>query len=379
MPENSQRRTFISDLIIVAVFAIICASLCFVDAATKLSVHEGSKEKAQVQTVDNSSLITLGLLKQGEQLLTVKVLSGNYKGQIFNAVNIVRAQMDLDKIFNVGDTILVGIPQGSNPDSTINAQDFYRIDWTIALLGLFAILLIVFAGMTGLKAMVSFVFSWLVIWKIVVPLCLNGFNAIAICLVAVTMLSAVIIFLVAGFTRKGVVAFLGACLGVIASCSMAIVFTKLFKINGAVMPFSQALLYSGFENLSLSDLYIGAIFLSSSGAVMDLGMDVSAGMREIAIHKPDISRLALAKSGFNIGRSVVGTMTTTLLLAYSGGYLTLLMTFAAQGVEPIDFINNPYVASESVKTIIGSFGIVLVAPFTAIVGAYFYGRVEKRV
>ena len=105
---------------------------------------------------------------------------------------------------------------------------------------------------------------------------------------------------------------------------------------------------------------------------MDLGMDVAAGMEEIVYHKPDISRKELVRSGIRIGQSVVGTMTTTLLLAYSGGYLTLMMTFAAQGTSPVDFINNPYVASEAVKTLIGSFALVLVAPFTAIAGGIIY-------
>jgi len=75
-----------------------------------------------------------------------------------------------------------------------------------------------------------------------------------------------------------------------------------------------------------------------------------------------------------MGRAVVGTMTTTLLLAYSGGYLTLLMVFAAEGTKPLDFINSTLVSAELVKTLVGSFGLVLVAPFTALVSAMFYGK-----
>ena len=198
--------------------------------------------------------------------------------------------------------------------------------------------------------------------------------ALLVSFAAVTLLSAVIIFLVAGLTRKGAAAFSGAIAGVFASSLLAYVFTHLFKINGAVMPYSQSLLYSGYEFLSLSDIYIGAIFLSSSGAVMDLAMDVAAGMEEVRLKQPGISRRELMQSGLRIGRSVAGTMTTTLLLAYSGGYLTLMMTFAAQGTSPADFINNPYVASEAVKTIIGSFGLVLVAPLTAALGAAILSR-----
>ncbi len=103
-------------------------------------------------------------------------------------------------------------------------------------------------------------------------------------------------------------------------------------------------------------------------------MDVAVGIDEVSRRRPGLPARELLRSGFRMGRSVVGTMTTTLLLAYSGGYLTLMMTFAAQGTLPIDFINNPYVASEAVKTLIGSFGLVLVAPFTARVGAALLRR-----
>ena len=82
----------------------------------------------------------------------------------------------------------------------------------------------------------------------------------------------------------------------------------------------------------------------------------------------------LLRSGFRIGRAVVGTMTTTLLFAYSGGYLTLLMVFAAQGTSPAVFLNSTLLSAELVKTLVGSFGLVLVAPFTAIVSAALFAR-----
>ena len=110
---------------------------------------------------------------------------------------------------------------------------------------------------------------------------------------------------------------------------------------------------------------------------MDLAMDVASGIEEIDRRRSGLSRYELFNSGLRIGRSVVGTMTTTLLLAYSGGYLTLMMVFAAQGTSPVDFINNPHVASEVVKTLVGSFGLVLVAPLTALIGAWVFGKPAK--
>ena len=361
----------------VVFFLLACVALWFLDILHQDAPPEGVKCKARILSVDNSNIFTIGLLRKGEQHVRLRVLEGPYKGREFDGTNIVRANMELDKMFEPGDLALAAIPYGVDETFTVVAQDHYRIGNALLLFGLFSLLLLVFGGITGFNALLSFVFSCLVIWKLVIPLALKGGNVLVITFAAVTLLSAVIIFLVAGMTRKGVTAFVGAILGVLASCVMAYVFTKLFKINGGMMPYSQTLLYSGYEFLSLPDIYIGAIFLSSSGAVMDLAMDVAAGMVEILHKRPDIRRNELIGSGLNIGRSVVGTMTTTLLLAYSGGYLTLMMTFAAQGIGPLDFINNPYVASEAVKTLVGSFGLVLVAPFTAFVGGFILLRAKK--
>jgi uncharacterized membrane protein len=109
---------------------------------------------------------------------------------------------------------------------------------------------------------------------------------------------------------------------------------------------------------------------------MDIAMDIGASMEEIVLHKPEVSRKELIRSGFSVGRAVVGTMTTTLLLAYSGGYTALLMVFMAQGTPGINIVNLGYVAAEILHTLVGSFGLVLVAPITAVVGGFLLKPAE---
>jgi len=130
------------------------------------------------------------------------------------------------------------------------------------------------------------------------------------------------------------------------------------------------LLYSGFPNLNLNTIFLAGVYLASSGALMDLAMDISAAQYELFCVKPDISRAVLIKSGMSVGRLVVGTMTTTLLLAYSGGYTALLMIFMAKGGSAMSFFNNHYVANELFYTLAGSIGLVATAPLTAIAGGF---------
>lgn len=360
------------DVIPVAVLAALCAAMCFLPAVSPVADDGGEPVRARVVAVDDGSLMLTGLIEYGTQNLEVELLDGPAAGRRFKAANELRAQLDLDKKFKPGDTAVVTWPTGGAAEGeTLVARDHWRLGWIGVLFGAFCLLLVAFGGWTGAKALFSFVFSCFVVWKLLVPLCLNGWSAAWVSFVAVSALTAVIMYLVAGFSRRGIAAFVGAMLGVGVSLALTWFVTGVMRVNGATMPFVQALLYSGYEALDLPDVFIGAVILASSGALMDLAMDIAAGVDEVARHSPALPRRALFLSGVRIGRSVVGTMTTTLLLAYSGGYLTLLMMFAAQGTPPLVFLNSTIVSAEVVKTLVGSFGLVLVAPFTAFVSALF--------
>ncbi|MBR2355830.1 MAG: YibE/F family protein [Kiritimatiellae bacterium] len=352
----------------VVVLALCCAALLLVPGARRLADDGARTVRAEVVETDDSGLQLHGLVEFGTQRLKVRLPDG----RIFPAANELRAQMELDKKFSVGDTALVVLLPNAADGDILVARDHWRMGWGFAFFAGFCILLCVFGGWTGLKALFSFVFSCLVVWKLLIPLVLAGWHASTVVFFTVAVLTGVIMYLVAGWTRKGISAFAGAMLGVVASLALAHFFGRVMNVNGATMPFAQQLLYSGFSGLDLQDIFFGAIVLASSGAVMDLAMDISAGVSEVARHSPGLGRRELFMSGIRIGRAVVGTMTTTLLLAYSGGYLTLLMVFAAQGTSPVDFINSTLVSAEFVKTMVGSFGLVLVAPASALVAAYLH-------
>lgn len=357
------------------VFVVASVALLFVPSPMRLADDGGESLLARVVAVDDSDLRLAGVVEYGTQHLTVEMLAGPASGRRFPAANEMRAQLDLDKKFAVGDVATVVWPaNGVRPGETLVARDHYRLGWGAALFAGFVLLLVVFGGWTGLKAILSFVFSCLAVWKLLVPLCLDGQSASLVSLATVLVLTAVIMFLVAGVTLKGASAFFGAMLGVGASLAMAGFFARVMHVNGATMPYVQSLLNSGYENLDIADVFVGAIILASSGAVMDLAIDVASAVEEVARHNPRLGFGPLFRSGLRVGRSVVGTMTTTLLLAYSGGYLTLLMVFAAQGTRPLDFLNSTLVSAELVKTLVGSFGLVLVAPFTAVVSAGAFAR-----
>lgn len=321
---------------------------------------------ARVLEVDDSMIIDTGLVRSGEQSCTLELLSGKYQGEIVNGCNMLNGSLEQDKIFAVGDKAQVVVSYQGDEIGTVTMIDHYRINVELLLAGFFAVFLLFFAGQTGLRAILSFGVTVLCIWKILVPLYLKGVNPVGVGMIVTLLLTGIIISLVYGFDRRTASAVLGAAAGLLVTAVLGIFFTKAFKIHGAVMSYSESLLYSGYQDLNLTEIFMASIFIGSSGAVMDLAVDITSAVREVVDKKPDISRWEAVKSGINVGRAAMGTMTTTLLLAYSGGYIALLMVFMAQGTPLYNIFNYKYVSAEILHTLVGSFGLVTTAPLTAL-------------
>ncbi|WP_460031955.1 YibE/F family protein [Megalodesulfovibrio paquesii] len=363
------------EIVLVAVFSVITLALYFLPTGYEHRGQDGDSERirGRIISVDDTHVQRFGILRQGDQGVIVEALEGRFAGRQFRAHNALQGRMDLDKLYQPGDVVLMVLTIDANGEVLLaNPQDHYRLGFEMVLLGLFIVLLLLYGQWTGLKALISFALTALVLWKILVPKLLDGWDPFWLSIGVVTFLTTSIIMLVAGLSRKGAVALLGSLLGILCSACLAYYFTLQFKVHGAVLPFAETMLYSGFGHLDLVKLFVGSVFIAASGAVMDLAMDVAAAMDEVVRSHPAITRREALRSGLNVGRAVVGTMTTTLLLAYSGGYVSLLMAFMAQGVPLTNQFNLLYVSAEVLKTLVGSFGLVTVAPFTAIVGALMF-------
>lgn len=342
--------------------------------------EDGSERvKVRILSVDDSTMRQFGIVRTGDQGLRVRILGGSHRGEEVDAVNHLMGRLELDKVFLPGDRALAVVDgKGLGEIAKVNVLDHYRLDVQALLLGLFCALLLLFGGWTGARALLSFFFTALMIWKVLLPGFLRGWDPVVSSLTVVLILTAAIVFLVGGLSRKGLAAFLGSALGILCTCGLSLAFGGAFRIHGAVKPFSETLLYSGYPHLNLTAIFLGGIFLASSGAVMDLSMDIAGALWELSEKRRDLSRRELFRSGLTIGRAVVGTMTTTLMLAYTGSYSSLLLVFIAQGIPLANVLNMQYVSAEILHTLVGSFGLVTVAPFTAAVSAFLFAPKAAR-
>ncbi|NDV27771.1 YibE/F family protein [Desulfovibrio sp. JC010] len=369
-------KRFASPLFFILMIAGIIGLLQYENSGTdtKAGLYE---LRATVTAVNNEALVEMGTARIGGQHVTAILQEGEAKGLSVTGVNQLSGQPEMDELFHPGDTILMAVRIIDGKPVEARAVNQYRQGWELALFGLFIILLLIYARSIGLKALFSFITSFYIIWKFFIPGLLSGGNPILLTVITLTLLTVVIITCVAGFSRVTVVATMGTLCGLLLALTLTLFFGEKLKLAGMTAPFATMLVFSGHYTLDLLDIFYASVILGASGAAMDIAMDVAASMNEVLDKKPDITRNELIASGFNVGRMVTGTMTTTLLLAYSGGYLTMLMVFVTKETSFTRMLNFKLVAAEIFRTLVGSVGLVLVAPITAILAGFILCGVEK--
>lgn len=370
-----------SSLVFIVALTIVCGILLALPSGFETGRNNNSRRiQVVIESVDNSLVRSYGVTRHGHQSLVVRSLDRSYRESRWESSNLLTGKLELDTIYKEGDRALAVLNLDPQSQEVIHVVLVgpWRLGVQLLLLCLFALFLILYAGKVGLKALLSFAVTILAIWKILVPAILHGWSPIPLAAILVSSLTAIIIFLVAGFTRKALTSFIGAASGILVTAVLAVIFGRAFRISGAIRPFAESLLHLGYGYLDLSALLYASVFIAAAGAVMDLSMDIAAAVDEIHQRHPEISRMDLVKSGMAVGRSVVGTMTTTLLFAYSSSYLTLLMVFMAQDIPLANMLNLSYISAEILTTLVGSFGLVTVAPLTAIAAGLVYKRDSKQ-
>ncbi|WP_092591111.1 YibE/F family protein [Acidaminobacter hydrogenoformans] len=362
------------ELIFVVLFTVIIGIVAALPTGFEKQIYFNSEGvRARVLETDESTVYNIGLIAQGEQRGVIEIESGTHKGIQVEGVNLLTGRNEFDKMFNTGDEVwaLLEFDQEGNIIFA-NLIDHYRINKELILIAIFAGLLVLFSGFTGVRTILSFAFALISIWKILIPLMLKGYDPLLVGLVIGNVLTVSTLLLVAGFTKKAYAAILAAVACSLVTAFMAVAFTKYFMIDGTVMQWSESLLYAGFMSLDLTGIFQAGIYLACSGAILDLAIDISAALDEIVMSNPAISKAELMKSGLRIGKSVVGSQTTTLLLAYMGSYISVMMVYMAQGTPMLNILNSKAIASEILHTFVGCIGLVMVSPLTSMICSLMY-------
>ena len=361
-------------------FIIASLALMLIPTGFERAIYvNATGARAEVLSTDDSTIIQTGLFRTGDQRCHVRILSGEHKGLEMDGINLLSGSLKDDKVFIPGDIAWVLIERDSEGNPIfINMIDHCRMGKEAILIAAFVAVLILFSGLRGIRMVLSLVFAFLAIWKLLIPTILKGLNPLLMCTAVLVLLTLVTLPMVSGMNRRSLAAILGSISAMVISVFISVFMTWYLKIHGSVLEMSESLLYSGFMDLDLTSLFSGVVCLSAGGAIMDLSIDVSAAMWEVREHAPDTSAKELFRSAMEVGKAGVGTQITTLLLAYMGSYLTLMMVYMAQATPVWNIFTSKSIAAEILQTLAGSFGIVLVTPLTALIGTMLFKR-NKRI
>ena len=186
------------------ILAILSIILIVIPTGFQRSIYVNAEgAKARVLSTDDSTIIQTGLFRQGDQRCTVEILSGSHKGLVMDGVNMLSGSLADDKVFRSGDLAWVLVERdGEDNPIFINMIDYYRLGKELFAAIIFSLILIAFARFSGVRIIISFIFAFLCIWKLLIPLTLHGINPLFMCIASLMLITTVTLLLVGGVNRR---------------------------------------------------------------------------------------------------------------------------------------------------------------------------------
>ncbi len=245
---------------------------------------------------------------------------------------------------------------------------------------IFAVAIIVIGGINGIKALVSLVITILALFLFLIPRIFAGANAMITAIITAVGITIVTLLIISGFNKKTLSAILGTSAGIILAGIIAVIFGNIMKLSG-VDEDSYMLTTAGLNTVfNFKNIMFAGIIIGELGACMDVGMSLASAMYELKKESPDITGKNLFKAGMNIGKDMMGTMTNTLILAYIGSSICVVLLFMGFKFQMFEIINQEKIAEEVLRSLAGSIGLVCTIPLTAFICSVLYkGKIEKKV
>ncbi len=311
---------------------------------------------------------------RGEQTMTVEVQTGQYAGKTLLVSNFIGPLYGVP--LRSGDSAALIVNTYSGGEIRATVYEFNRIPALLGVLLVFILAAVLVGGKTGLKSLLGLALTVACLFTVLIPLLLRGAPTLPAVLLCCVYITVVCFTILGGLHRKTVCAMLGTAAGVALAMLFGLAAQALARVDGLRMDSVEPLLQlrqSGVP-IGLRYLLVGGVCISSLGAVMDVAMSISSALAELRAANPDYGAKELFRSGMNIGRDMVGTMTNTLILAFLGSGFTLILYLCSLGLSRYQLLPSAYVAIELISGLASSIGMILAIPVTALIGARMYAE-----
>lgn len=309
---------------------------------------------------------------QTTQVVEVKVLSGKYKNKIFKTENQLTNNPAYDIKIRPGSRVVLDIEENQKTGHpVVYIADLERVPALLILTGLFFLLIMAIGGIKGLKSLISLLITSLLVFFILIPGILSKFPIIPLTVVIALISTLSTMFIVGGMNLKSISASLGTIGGLIIAGLMSTLIIKIAPLTG-ITDQESIILWSSRPDLNFTGLLTSAMIIGSLGAIMDVGISIASSIAEIKSIDPTLTKSQLIKSGLNVGKDIMGAMSNTLILAYIGGFMPLILL--AANAPLLKLLNLNSIATEITAALVGSIGIVMCVPITALISSHLMSR-----
>ena len=306
---------------------------------------------------------------RGEQLLLAEVKTGQYKGETLQVYGYVGPLYGGQ--LKVGDGATLLISTYADGTHTATVYEYNRLPVLVVIVAMFLIATVAVGGKVGAKSLVALAITLVCLFWILIPLLMKGAPTLLTVFLVCAYITVVTMVILGGVQRKTVCATLGTIAGTALSLLFGLAAQSLARVDGLRLADVEPLLQLRQTGtpLGLRGLLVGGIVISALGAVMDVAMSIASALTEVHAVAPDRSAKELFRSGMNIGRDMVGTMTNTLILAFLGSGFALIIYLYSLGLSPYQLISSAYLTIEVVSSISSSIGVILSVPLTALISS----------
>ncbi len=336
-------------------------------------------QEAKVVSISNEDVSpdpTVPTVLIGSQQIKIELLTGDYAGQQFDFKN------SLSRLYSVrtkvGMHVIVNYNIVDNKVTNLFVYSYKRSNVVYWLIALFFALLVLVGRLKGLKSFVALVFSTVLIFFYMMPSILSGHNAIISATITAILIIIVSLCLIGGFNNKTYTAVIGTTAGVVFAGVIFSVAAHVAHLSGLTSEnVEDMLVIAESYKFNVKGVMYAAVLIASLGAVMDIGISIASSIFEMHDVNPKLDKNRLFKSGMNVGKDVIGTMSNTLILAFVGSSLTLLILIMAANMNYLQVSNLDILCTEIIQGIAGSMAIVLTVPLTALISVLFIDKMPK--
>ena len=333
--------------------------------------------RAEVIQIIEEGQVQFGESEQTYQLARVNILEGQYEG-IPMEIDYGRRQVRSDDyLLKPGDKIIVTISK--TPDNVVNAYfvDYVRITPILWLTLFFAIAIILISQWKGIRALLSMAFSLYIIIGYIIPHILNGEDPLTISIIGSIILLGVSLYLTYGWTLKTHAAVLSMILVLLITGALAGIFVVFAKLNGSGDENVMYLMQLSDSHINLRGLFLGGLIIGALGVLDDLVTTQAAAVFELHHANHELGFRGLYSSAMRIGQDHVAATVNTLVLAYAGASLPMLLMFSLGHGDYGYIVNFSFVAEEIVRTLVGSLGLIAAVPLTTVIAIFFAQRADS--